>query len=79
MPRGRNRGRRAAEGPEGALWAALRAAPAEGLAVWVLMAACGMGRSWVYDRLGEHAAAGRVVQVTRGSWRAAAPPGGHAL
>jgi S-DNA-T family DNA segregation ATPase FtsK/SpoIIIE len=65
-----------AETPENALWAALRGAPAEGVAVWVLMAACGMSRSWVYYRLREHAAAGRAVQVTHGSWRAAAPPCG---
>jgi len=33
----------------------------------------GMGRSWVYYRLAEHAAAGRAVQVSRGCWRATQP------
>ena len=45
------------------------------------MAACGMGRSWVYYRLREHARAGRAVQTTRGAWRAVRPgdgrPPGH--
>ena len=45
--------------------------PAEGCSVPELMAATGMGRTWVYDRLQAHAAAGRVTQVTRGRWRAA--------
>jgi S-DNA-T family DNA segregation ATPase FtsK/SpoIIIE len=65
------------EGPEAALWAALRQAPAEGLPIWVLMPACGMGRSWVYYRLQEHAQAGRAVQITRGFWRAVTPPDSH--
>jgi S-DNA-T family DNA segregation ATPase FtsK/SpoIIIE len=65
-----------AEGPEAALWAALAQAPVDGFPVWVLMAACRMSRSWVYYRLQEHADAGRAVQVTRGSWRAATPPPG---
>ena len=38
-----------------------------------LMTACGMGRSWVYYRLREHARAGRAVQTTRGSWWAVRP------
>jgi S-DNA-T family DNA segregation ATPase FtsK/SpoIIIE len=75
---GQERGPGAAQGPDSALWAALLAAPPEGREVWVLMAACGMSRSWVYRRLAEHADAGRAVQVTRGCWRAATPPGGHA-
>jgi len=65
-----------AEGPVGALWAALCGAPAEGLPVWVLMAACRKSRSWVYGRLAELAADGRAVQVRHGQWRAADPPGG---
>jgi S-DNA-T family DNA segregation ATPase FtsK/SpoIIIE len=77
MPEGQGTGPGAAEGPESALWAALCAAPPGGFAVWVLMAACGMSRSWVYHRLQEHAAAGRALQVARGSWRAATPAGGH--
>ena len=51
--------------------AALEAAPLEGATVADLMQATGMGRSWVYYRLSEHHAAGRAVQVVRGSWRAA--------
>jgi DNA segregation ATPase FtsK/SpoIIIE, S-DNA-T family len=70
-------GHGAADGPESALWAALCQAPAEGFPAWVLMSACGMGRSWVYYRLQEHAAAGRAVQVSHGSWRAVTPAGGH--
>ena len=56
--------------PEAVLWRALQDAPAEGIAVADLMAVTGMGRSWVYYRLAEHAAAGRAVQVSRGCWRA---------
>lgn len=74
---GREAGHGAADGPGSALWAALCDAPAEGFPVWVLMGACGKSRSWVYYRLQELAAAGRAVQVRFGSWRAAAPPGGH--
>jgi S-DNA-T family DNA segregation ATPase FtsK/SpoIIIE len=62
-----------AGGPEGALWEALSHAPAEGMPLWALMAACGMGRSWVYARLREHASAGLAAQVARGSWRAVPP------
>ena len=64
------------EWPETALWAALRAAGPEGVSVADLETACGMRRRWVYYRLREHAAAGRAVQVTRGSWRAVPPAGG---
>jgi DNA segregation ATPase FtsK/SpoIIIE, S-DNA-T family len=67
----------AADGAESALWDALVRAPAEGLPVWLLMGACGMGRSWVYYRLQELAAAGRAVQAAKGSWRAVTTPGGH--
>ena len=56
--------------PETVLWQALQAAPAQGATVAELMAATGMGRSWVYARLAGHAAAGRAVQVTCGCWRA---------
>ena len=69
-------GPRAADGALGALWAALRDAPADGLPVSALMRACGKSRSWVYGRLGELADDGRAVQVRFGSWRAAGPPGG---
>jgi S-DNA-T family DNA segregation ATPase FtsK/SpoIIIE len=64
-------------GPEAALWDALRAAGPDGATVAALMAACGMGRSWVYYRLREHARAGRAVQTVRGSWRAARPGDGR--
>jgi S-DNA-T family DNA segregation ATPase FtsK/SpoIIIE len=60
--------------PEAALWKALQEAPAEGISVGVLMTVTGMGRSWVYYRLAEHAAAGRAVQITRGCWRATPEP-----
>jgi S-DNA-T family DNA segregation ATPase FtsK/SpoIIIE len=59
--------------PETALWAALLNAGPDGLLITDLMTACGMGRSWVYYRLREHSRAGRAVQTTRGSWRAARP------
>ncbi|QYN32590.1 hypothetical protein K1T35_28920 [Pseudonocardia sp. DSM 110487] len=50
------------------LWAALRDAPEHGRSVKDLMTATGMGRSWVYARLQELAAAGAVTQVARGRW-----------
>jgi S-DNA-T family DNA segregation ATPase FtsK/SpoIIIE len=80
LPPGRARGRETGSGDadaaHSALWAALRGAPAEGLPVWVLMAACRKSRSWVYGRLAELAADGRAVQVRYGQWRAAGPDGG---
>jgi hypothetical protein len=51
--------------PEAALWAALSAAPAEGISVPELVTASDMSRRWVYYRLRELAAAGRVVQTAR--------------
>ncbi len=69
------------DGPEAALWAALLTAGPDGAPITDLMAACGMGRSWVYYRLREHARAGRAIQTTRGAWRAVRPgdgrPPGH--
>lgn len=59
--------------PDSALWTVLREAPAEGLSVAELMQATGMGRTWVYDRLQQHADARRVTQVGRGRWRATTP------
>jgi S-DNA-T family DNA segregation ATPase FtsK/SpoIIIE len=59
--------------PETALWDALVDAGPEGVPVAELEAACGMGRSWVYYRLQEHARADRAVQIRRGYWRAARP------
>lgn len=64
--------------PETALWDALVDASPEGISVADLEAICGMGRSWVYRRLQAHAMAGRAVQVRRGYWRAARPPGNPA-
>ena len=57
--------------PETALWDALVDSGPEGVAVAKLESACGMGRSWVYYRLQEHAKAGRAIQIRRGYWRAA--------
>jgi hypothetical protein len=51
------------------LWQALQDAPAEGVSIADLMTITGMGRSWVYYRLSEHAAARLAVQGTRGCWR----------
>jgi S-DNA-T family DNA segregation ATPase FtsK/SpoIIIE len=43
-----------------------------------LIRVTGMSRSWVYYRLADYAAAGRVIQPTRGCWRAAPEGGNHA-
>jgi S-DNA-T family DNA segregation ATPase FtsK/SpoIIIE len=59
-----------AANPNVALWIALRRAPSRGLSVRELMAATGMGRTWVYARLQEHASTGRAIQVSRGRWLA---------
>jgi hypothetical protein len=64
-------------GPEAALWGALLRAGPDGAPITELMAACGMGRSWVYYRLREHARAGRAIQTTRGAWRAVRPGDGR--
>jgi hypothetical protein len=64
--------------PETVLWAALRDAGPEGVTVAELVTATGKGRTWVYDRLREWAAAGRVIQTIRGYWRAAGPGDGQA-
>jgi S-DNA-T family DNA segregation ATPase FtsK/SpoIIIE len=71
----RGRKGRAAD-PETVLWDALQAAPAEGVAVADLMQATGMGRSWVYYRLADLAASGRVIQTGPSCWRAD-PEAGH--
>lgn len=63
-------GDKAATNIEGALWAALCLAPAEGMSISELMAETRMSRRWIYYRLEELAGAGRAVQVTRGLWRA---------
>lgn len=54
--------------PESTLLDALVKAPTEGLSIDELMRATGMGRSWVYYRLQEHASHERIAQVSRGRW-----------
>jgi S-DNA-T family DNA segregation ATPase FtsK/SpoIIIE len=61
-------------GAEAALWEALSGAPSQGLPIRTLMAASGMGRSWVYYRLQDLAGAGHVFQASHGCWRAVPPP-----
>ena len=56
--------------PETALWAALLAAPDEGVSVPGLVAQTGMSRRWIYYRLRQLAADGLVTQTARGLWRA---------
>lgn len=53
---------------DAALLAALESGTPDGCSVKELITATGMGRTWVYSRLQEHAAAGRVIQITRGRW-----------
>jgi DNA translocase FtsK/SpoIIIE-like protein len=55
--------------PDAALWAALTAAPPEGISVTELTAITRMSRRWVYYRLGELAAAGHAEQTPRRLWR----------
>jgi S-DNA-T family DNA segregation ATPase FtsK/SpoIIIE len=55
---------------ENALWLALCLAPDTGTDLAELMRVTGMSRPTVYRHLHEHAVAGRVVQVSRGRWRA---------
>ena len=57
--------------PEQILWAALSAAPPEGIPVREIITATGMSRRWVFYRLQQMAAEGLAVQVARGFWRAA--------
>jgi DNA segregation ATPase FtsK/SpoIIIE, S-DNA-T family len=61
--------------PEIALWRALNDAPAEGVSIGDLIEATGKYRTWVYERLQEHVAAGRAVRTTRGRWRGVATNG----
>ncbi|MGH3566361.1 MAG: FtsK/SpoIIIE domain-containing protein [Pseudonocardia sp.] len=56
--------------PATLLWSALHQAPENGATVRELIDATGMRRTWVYDQLQQHAANGRVRQVTRGRWSA---------
>jgi S-DNA-T family DNA segregation ATPase FtsK/SpoIIIE len=59
--------------PEQALITALRQAPPEGVPVSILIKITGMRRTWVYERLNQHATDGAVTQVSRGRWRATTP------
>jgi hypothetical protein len=62
------------EDPDTALLSALRqVAPPGGASVPDLRTATGMRRTWVYDRLQDHATDGRAVQVSRVRWRASHP------
>jgi hypothetical protein len=63
--------------PEGALWAALCAAPEDGADIGDLMRASGMGRSTLYRYLAQLAQAGRALQVGWGRWRAITPGQAH--
>jgi hypothetical protein len=63
--------------PEGALWAALCAAPEDGADIADLMQASGMGRSTLYRYLAQLAQAGRAIQVGWGRWRAITPRQAH--
>jgi S-DNA-T family DNA segregation ATPase FtsK/SpoIIIE len=58
---------------EGALWAALCAAPEDGADIADLMRASGMGRSTLYRYLAQLAQADRATQVGWGRWRAIPP------
>jgi DNA translocase FtsK/SpoIIIE-like protein len=58
------------DGPDTLLWVALMLAPHDGTTVPDLMTATGMSRPWVYLRLRDLAGQGRVIQVSRGRWRA---------
>ena len=55
---------------EDALWFALCAAPDAGSDIGELMNIAAMTRPTLYRHLGQHAKAGRAIQVSRGRWRA---------
>ena len=54
----------------GMLWAALSAAPPEGIPVSELIAITRMSRRWVFWRLKQLAERGEAIQTVRGHWRA---------
>jgi S-DNA-T family DNA segregation ATPase FtsK/SpoIIIE len=66
-----------AQTPETRLWAALLSAPEEGAHTAALIKITGKSRRWIYYRLTEHADAGRVIQPSRGRWRALPPYRNH--
>ena len=55
---------------EQTLWTALCTTPDQGIAVGDLMRVTGMTRPTIYRHLREYVRAGRVMQVSRGLWRA---------
>jgi S-DNA-T family DNA segregation ATPase FtsK/SpoIIIE len=59
------------DGPGTLLWAALSIAPEQGVSVADLVAATGRSHRWVNYRLRALAESGQVIQVKRGTWRAA--------
>jgi S-DNA-T family DNA segregation ATPase FtsK/SpoIIIE len=59
--------------PATVLWAALRRAAESGCTVRELMTGTGMSRTWVYARLQDLAADGRITQVGRGRWAVSEP------
>jgi S-DNA-T family DNA segregation ATPase FtsK/SpoIIIE len=63
------------QGPDAALWSALRDAGPDGVTIGALMAASGRGRRWVYYRLRQLADGGSARQLARGRWRAVKAPG----
>jgi DNA segregation ATPase FtsK/SpoIIIE, S-DNA-T family len=65
------------DGPETALWAALNGAGPGGVPAGELLRLTGMAKTTLYRRLRAHASAGRVTQISHGSWRATTPPGGR--
>ncbi|MEU4724772.1 helix-turn-helix domain-containing protein [Nonomuraea dietziae] len=68
--RGRHARQAASQATEGALSAALRNAPREGVSVGDLMEAADMSRPTLYRRLAQLEDQGMAVQVSRGRWRA---------
>jgi S-DNA-T family DNA segregation ATPase FtsK/SpoIIIE len=59
--------------PDTVLWDVLVAAPDQGTPTAHLMIATGMSRRTLYRRLHDHIKAGRVIQVSRGRYRATRP------
>jgi S-DNA-T family DNA segregation ATPase FtsK/SpoIIIE len=68
---GNNERPEAPQDAERALSTALDEATDEGASVHDLMAATGMGKRWVYYRVGALVNHGRAVQTARGRWRTA--------
>ena len=64
-------------GAQHVLWQTLLDAPDLGVSTQQLAEITGMGRSWVYQRLQDHATAGRVTRTRPGHWKATPPPRAH--